>query len=260
MVLCLATMVARAQSDDFGIWTSIEVQKKIDKKWSVGVEAEMRTRDNVKTVDRWSGGLGVDYKITKDLKASAGYTFLWDNNERISHYDETDGKVINGATWNDGTPIKVGDPKKRGEYWGARHRFNVSLTYEKRFGHFDVSLRERWQYTYRPEHTVDQRWSFYDSDWDGKSHTYRGKGKNVLRSRLQVEYKRYKGQKLQPYANVEMYNAWAVEKMRYTLGADYKIAKKHTIGLYYRYQSVHNNDFDNEPNMHIIGAGYQFKF
>lgn len=259
MMLCLATMAASAQGDDFGIWTSVEVQKKIDKKWNVSAEAEMRMRDNVKTVDRWSGGLDVSYKIAKDLKISAGYIFLWDNNDRISRYDGNDSEIVSGATWDDGTPVRIGDPKKRGEYWGARHRFHLSLAAEKTFGAFNVSLRERWQYTYRPEHTVDQRWSFYDNDWDDKEHTYRAKGKNVLRSRLQVEYKQRKGQKLLPYASVEMYNAWAVEKMRYTLGADYKIAKKHTLGLYYRYQSIHDES-DDEPNRHVLGVGYKFKF
>lgn len=260
MLLGLATMTASAQSDDFGLWTSVELQKKIDKKWSVEFEGELRTRDNVKSVDRWSGGLAVSYKIAKNLKVSAGYTLLWENNERVSHYDENDDEVVDGATWNDGTPVRVGDPKKIGRYWGARHRFNVSLTAEKRFGYFDVSLRERWQYTYRPEYVVDERWSIYDNDWDGKSHTYRGKGKNVLRSRLQVEYKQRKGQKMLPYASAEMYNAWSIQKMRYTLGADYKFNKQHTLGLYYRYQTVHNDDFDNEPNTHIIGVGYKFKF
>ena len=95
-ILCTAALAVSAQSDDFGLWSSVEVQKKIDKKWSVGLEAELRTRDNVSEVDRWSGGLDVSYKILKGLKISADYTFLWDNNERISYYVEGDKKVVNG--------------------------------------------------------------------------------------------------------------------------------------------------------------------
>ena len=33
--------------DDFGIWATAGVEKKIDKKWSVGAEAEYRSRDNL---------------------------------------------------------------------------------------------------------------------------------------------------------------------------------------------------------------------
>lgn len=251
-MVCMTAMMVHAQSDDFGVWTSVEVQKKINKKWNVGVEGELRTRDDVNSVDRWSGGVDVDYKIVKGLKLSAGYTFLYDNNERISYYQEGDGKVERGV-------VNAGDPKKVGRYWGTRHRFQVSLTGEKSFGHWNVSLRERWQYTYRPEYTVDQRYSFYDEDWDGEEHTYRGKGKNVLRSRLQVEYKQ-KGIKFSPFASAEMFNAWAVQKMRYSVGVDWKITKQHTLGVAYRYQAVHNDQFDYEPNRHILGVGYKFKF
>ena len=242
-----------AQSDDFGIWTSIEAQKKINKKFNLSLEGELRTRDNVSTNDRWSIGLDGSYKITKWLKASAGYTFLYDNNERISYYEAGDKKVEQGV-------VNIGDPKKRGEYWGPRHRFNISLTASKSFGNLEISLRERWQYTYRPEKTVSERYSYWDEEMDGEEHTYRGKGKNVLRSRLQLEYK-LKNIGLTPYANVELSNAWSVEKIRYTVGADYKITKQHALGAYYRYQDIRSDDdFELEPNMHILGISYKFKF
>lgn len=46
-----------AQSDDFGVWTSISADKKVNKKFSVGIEAEMRTRNNSEKIDRWSFGV-----------------------------------------------------------------------------------------------------------------------------------------------------------------------------------------------------------
>lgn len=240
-MLALLPVGAFAQSDDFGLWTSLEAEKRINKKLSIGLEAEMRTRDDVSTISRWSGGLDVGYKIVKGLKFSAGYMFLYDNNLRQSFHSD-------------------GTLNKEAKYWGARHRFQVSLTGEKGFGNFDVSLRERWQYTYRPEKTVGERWDYDDEDWDGVAKTYRGKGKNVLRSRLQVEY-RQKGLPLGPYVSVEMFNAWAVEKMRYTAGVDWKINKQNTVGLYYRYQHVRNDaEVDAEPNTHVLGISYKFKF
>ena len=241
--LVAALMIATggfAQSDDFGIWTSIEAQKKINKKINIALEGELRTRDNVSTNDRWSIGLDGSYKLTKWLKASAGYTFLYDNNERISYYEAGDKKVESGA-------VNAGDPKKRAEYWAPRHRFHLSLTASQSFGNLEVSLRERWQYTYRPEKTVDQRYSYWDEEWDGEEHTFRGKGKNVLRSRLQLESK-LKSIGLTPYAS-------------YTIGADYNISKHHALGLFYRYQDIRSDDdFELEPNMHILGVGYKFKF
>lgn len=240
-----------AQSDDFGLDFSVEAEKKIDKQWSVSLEGEFRRRDDAKTNDRWSIGLGVDYKIAKWVKASAGYSLLYDNTKRISYSDQEDV--------DDGDFDEVGMPKKCAQYWAPRHRFNVSLTFDKKlFGDFRFSLRERWQYTWRPEHTVSERWSYLDEAYDGKAKTYGGSGKNVLRSRLQVEYDR-KGLSLTPYANVEFWNAWKLQKTRYTVGLDWKLSKQHAVGAFYYYQKV-NDDDDLEPNRHLLGVSYKFKF
>ena len=242
-----------AQSDDFGLDFSVEAQKKLTKQWSLSLEGEWRSRNNAKTNDRWSIGLGVDYKAAKWLKVSAGYTFLYDNYERITYFDADDDEVYDGDA-------EAGDPKKCAQYWASRHRFNVSLTLDKKLvGDFHFSLRERWQYTYRPEHTVSERWSYLKNDYDGKEHTYSGKGRNVLRSRLQVEYDK-KGLALNPYASVELFNAWNVEKVRYQAGLDWKLARQHAVGVFYRYQHVYNDDDDLEPSRHLVGASYKFKF
>ena len=240
---------ASAQADDFGLDFSLEVQKKIDKKWSVSLEGELRTRNNAQTNDRWSIGLGVDYKVAKWLKASAGYNLLYDNYERITYYDETDDAVDDGDA-------DVGDPKKRAQ----RHRFNVSLTLSKKLiGDFKFSLRERWQYTYRPEYTVDERWSYLKNAYDGKPHTYSGKGKNVLRTRLQVEYDS-KNVPVSPYASVEFFNQMSLEKVRYQVGAEWSLTKQHAVGAFYRYQHISNDDEGVEADRHLIGLSYKLKF
>lgn len=248
-------LAAMAGSDDFGLDFTLEAQKKLSKVMNLSFEGELRTRDNTKTVDRWSAGLSLDYKpaTVKWLKLSAGYSLLYDNNVRKTYFDATDDEVIDGDA-------NVGDPKKCAKYWAARHRFNVSVTLDKKLiGDFRFSLRERWQYTYRPEHTVDERWSYLDNAYDGKSKTYNGKGKSVLRSRLQVEYDK-KGLAITPYVNVEFFNAWRLEKVRYHAGLDWKLSKQHTVGMFYRYQNVNGDDDELETNSHLIGLGYKFKF
>ena len=246
-------LAAAAQSDDFGLDFTLEAQKKLSKNMNLSFEGELRTRDNTKAVDRWSAGLGLDYKAAKWLKLSAGYVFIYDNNEKISTFEATDDEVLDGD-------VNVGDPKKYAKYWSPRHRFNVSLTADKKlFGDFRFSLRERWQYTWRPEQTVSERWSYFDNAYDGKPKTYNGRAKSVLRSRLQVEYDK-KGWDLTPYANVEFFNAWSLQKTRFNVGLDWKISKQHSVGAFYRYQTVNGNDDDEEPNIHMIGLGYKFKF
>jgi len=238
-VLLVWTTEARAQHDDFGVWTSVSAEKDFGKKWSIGAEGEFRTRNDSRTADRWTIGFDGSYKIVKGLKLGAAYSLLYDNNhESITRHE--DGSLNN---W-------------RPSYWGLRHRFSVSLTGSVGIGRMKLSLRERWQYTYRPEKTTE-RYDFDNGYWEDTS--VRGKGKNVLRSRLKIEYDIARC-KIDPYADVELFNAWSLQKTRYTVGAEWKIKKKHTVGLYYRYQSVNAEDDDNDVGEHILGLNYNFKF
>lgn len=232
-------LLAHAQGSDFGIWTSLGATKKLDKKWTVGLEAELRNRNDSKTISRWTGEVSASYKIQPWLKASAAYKLIDDNNrEKITYH--TDGSENN---W-------------RPSYWGLKHRVSLSLTGSVSLGDWSLSLRERWQYTYRPEKTTE-RYDF-DNEWWEKT-TVKGKGKNVLRSRLQVEYNIPKC-KIDPFANVELFNAWNIQKVRYTLGADWKLQKRHVVTAFYRYQDVNGDDDDNDPDSHILGLGYTYKF
>ena len=230
-VLLLATAEVRAEGDDFGLWSEVNVEKKISRNLSVDGGVELRTRDHVKTVDRWSGSIGASYKLTDWLKASAGYTLLYDNNEK----------------WND-------KQTKVANFWGTRHRFNVSLTGSVDFGNLSVSLRERWHYTYRPEKTVERT---KVSKGTVEDKTYNGKGKNVWRNRLQLKYKVSKVWR--PYVNGETFVSNGMDKYRLSAGTEIRLSKQHSFDVKYLFQKSCGDD-DEEGNRHIIGLGYTFKF
>ncbi len=127
---------------DFGLWTSVGVEKKLTKKWGVELEGELRTQDAMKEVSRYSLGVSTDYKLTSWLKVDAGYVFLRD-------YNLSEFKADPIAEEDEGWVAYQGD--LYAPYWTTRHRANVSLTGSVKLGRFKLSLRERWQYTYRPE-------------------------------------------------------------------------------------------------------------
>lgn len=222
-----------AQKDEFGVWTSIHVKKKLGKGWTVFAEGEYRTRDNLKTTDRWAGGVGADYRLFPFLKIGGGYTYLYCN-----HPEEVTKK---------GNIIPA--------YWSRRHRTNVSLTGRVAWNRFTFSLRERWQYTYRPEQYVPK----YDDDGvtPKDDELVKGKGKNVLRSRLQAEYNIARC-RFTPFASCELYHgSGGLDKTRWTAGSEYKINKRNVLEVYYRYQNKHDDD---ETNGHVLGIGYTIKF
>jgi len=241
--LLLLFMAPAEAQDDFGVWSEVNVEKKINSRWDIGASAELRMRDDASEVDRWSAGIDVSYKVAKWLKASAGYSFLNDNIYKVS------------------TKQKVAD------YYGQRHRFNVSLTGSQDFGRLSISLRERWQYTFRPEKSV---WRYYaaghtfagqnadfNDDGDPEKHTFDSKAKNVWRNRLQLKYKLTK--QWRPYVNAETYVAKSWEKTRYSLGTEFRLNKQHSFDVKYMFQDIRNND-DDEADSHIIGIGYTYKF
>lgn len=241
LTLFVALPHAVAQSDDFGMWYSVGAEKKLSTKWSVGAEGEFRTRNNSKTVSRFSLGVSGDYKLTKWLKASAAYTLLDDNNQEDVSYK------ADGVTFNKWTP----------SYYGLRHRFTLALTGSVKLlqQRLKLSLREQWQYTYRP--SVDgKKYDIDNDEWD----PVKAKHKHILRSRLQAEYN-IPHWKFDPFASAEMFNGkGGVQKMRYTVGVSYTYNKKHDFALAYRYQWLNDDDDDNEANSHIVDLSYKFKF
>jgi predicted porin len=244
-IIILLTVLALSTStfaqSEAGLLLGAEADKKLSKKLSISMEAEMRMRNDFKTMDRWAVGLGAQYKLTNWLKADAGYKLL--NTNFREDFD-----LKKSGAYNHWRP----------SYWGIKHRFYASLAGSYKFSNnIKLELRERWQYTYRPEKTV-QRWDYDDESWEDKVRA--GKGKNQLRSRLEISYDR-KNAFFTPFASMELYNSWGIEKIRYNIGTDLRISKQHNLSIYYRYQNMkHVNADDYEPDMHYIGVGYKFKF
>lgn len=240
MVLTAMSLPTMADSEA-GLILGADVEKKLTQKLDVGVGVEMRTRNNFKTMDRWNFGIDAGYKFNKWLKVSAGYNLLNTNFREKINYKSS------GAHKN-----------WRPSYWGIKHRFNAAVTGTYKFSNnIRISLRERWQYTYRPEKTTE-RWDFSDGVWEDKVRS--GKGKNQLRSRFQIEYDKRKAL-FTPYISLETYHSWGIEKLRYVVGTDIRLMKHHSLGVFYRYQDMKNvDDDDYDPNMHHFGVNYKFKF
>ena len=237
LLLFTALMPTGLQADDSGLILSAEVSRKIRKGLNVSVEAEFRSRNDFRTAERVSLGASVSYKLLPWLKASGGYNLLFDNNrEEITYNDD--------MSYNNWRP----------SYWGVRHRFNVSLTASYKVRRVEFSLRERWQYTYRPEKMIDN-FDFDEGEWE--DHKVRGKGKNVLRSRLQAEWDIPRC-KFDPFASVEFHQSKYLDKTRFIVGVDHTIKKTHDFKLYYRYQLTGSHSSD--PNIHMLGLGYTYKF
>ncbi|MFT5725194.1 MAG: hypothetical protein ACI9JN_002318 [Bacteroidia bacterium] len=94
VVLC-CTPVSIAQSGtyvtvrDLEAWSSLQLKYKIDKKWSVSLEEQLRLRDDASNVDIYFSELGLNYKMSKKFALGFGARFIRDNDDvgKIQGYE-----------------------------------------------------------------------------------------------------------------------------------------------------------------------------
>lgn len=264
LLVSALAITASAQS----LWTSVGGEHNFNKKLALDLEAEYRFSDGFSTTERFAVGADVEYKFCKFLKASVGYKFIRNNNPETT--TEEINMKLNGVDYD------TKEVKQTASYWDSRHRAFASVTGDIDFGHFNVSLREMYQYTHINEASAMRTirtYENFDNVYDGvpvwyddpddpietKPKVFKAKDKHILRSRLKVDYSKKKFP-LSPYASVEFFNDLSLKKTRFSIGTDWKINKKHTLGLSYFYQAFANDDDDDELGTHVISLDYKIKF
>lgn len=267
LVLRPVSMIA--QDDDFSALLSVGMDRKIARGLTAEFEAEYPLRSDQQ---QWSLSGNLSYRLyrnkakTFDVKADAGlkYSRIYKPEEKVMKdsvfsWDESlEEDIFRGQTFN------VSDAYR---YSRFKAFATVSASYE--LGRFELSLRERYQFTWNDSvSTVSHKWRYDRSSGQIVERPDKAETKwkatdnrrHVLRSRLQLSYDIPKC-KVDPYASVELFNnlhdGFSLQKTRYTAGVECKIRKVHQLKLYYYYQ--HEPD-DDEPGGHVAGVSYCYSF
>lgn len=278
-VLCLSALASYAQSDDFGMDFSLNVDKKLRPGTHVELEGGVRTMDHTKKIDRWSAGIGLDQRLYADpifeLKAGLKWEYMWVNypEQTKVNTSSTPNEHYDADTDTYTYTYDIDGYNHDHQFWRDRHRTTLALTAEyKPNKRWSFSLKESLQYShYNKKTTTRDRYRIEDEeeDDDGNiTYTYylkddnikvrKAKDRVVLRSKLGVAYN-IRNCPVDPYASAE-YGCGLhhqANKWKFTAGVDIKLNKQNKIDLFYRYQT---EDDDEDPNGHIIGLGYNFKF
>lgn len=232
----LALSPVSAHADDFGLDINLGLKKKIIKGLSASIEGSIRTQDNSSELERLSIGPGIDYKPIKYLKLDLGYEFI--DKYRPSYTTNNDNIVES--------------------YWSPRHRIVASVSGILPLGDFKISLRERYQYTYRQETSAKKT---SQSGAAKSDKIVSAEHSHMWRQRLSFEYE-HPDIHIAPHFDFEMYNnladGFAFDKLRFLLGIEYEITKNHSVELYYRY--TYEIADSSEENSHLLGLGYEFTF
>jgi len=106
-----------AQWNDAQLWTSVSLDKKIYKGFSVSLSEELRFSENITELGTIFTDVGLNYKISKNWKISGNYRF-------------TDKIQLDNS-------------------YSKRHRYYFDLSYRKKFYQFTVMVRTRFQSQYK---------------------------------------------------------------------------------------------------------------
>ncbi|MBE6200064.1 MAG: DUF2490 domain-containing protein [Rikenellaceae bacterium] len=225
----------------------VPLAKNLSLEWS----EQVRMHNNVSDVDKILSSLGLNYKVLPWLKVGASYSFV---NVRDAE--------LNAATGAEEVE------------WKNRHLVNVDVTGSYKVGRVKLSLRERVRFNFRTD-SVNK----YEHPDPFIS----------LRSRLKAAYD-IRQCRWEPYAYVELYTTLNarnavpnyknynvaykqyINRIRFSVGTEFKINNYHRLDIYYRFHL--NQGYDarykankgdlkswthEKQNCHVFGLDYKFK-
>lgn len=218
-----AFLSSQAQTNDFGIWTSVGAEKELGK-WNFSGEAELRTKENSTNIDRLSIGLSADYQLFKPIKIGGGYEFIYFNDTEYLDFQ-------------------------------PRHRANLFIQGKQKFGDFTFSLRERVQVTAKD---VSDRLKE-----SGKIDNYKVNPEYMWRNKLKVSYNIphfpiNPAFSVESFYTLNNPDGNTFEQLRYSLSLNYKLSKHHSFEVY----GLYDQEFDSEDAIqpYVLGVGYKFNF
>jgi len=221
-IIIILSAYTKAQEKDYGIWTTISLEKKI-KKLDIELNSELRTFNNSQDINRLSFQLDASYKIYF-LKLGLGYQFIY----------------FNDIKYNDYQP---------------RQRYIAYLIGKKSYKNFTFSIRERFQRTIKDERDrirIDGSYDTYkvNPEWEWRNKikiSYNSKNTPIITS---LSFESF-------YCLNDPDNKFFNE-LRYSLDLDYRLSKKHTISIYGLIDKEIN--VTNPLTRYITGIAYKYSF
>jgi hypothetical protein len=129
-MLALVAFPLFAQDVDNGLWTTLDIKKKLKYGLALSLSEEYKMRDNFSNTDKLETTLDLSWKPLEFLKGGISYCRI-DYNHPANNNHPT-------------------------EYWELRHRYIVYVAGDYDLGRFNVSLREKFQQTNRVGVVADE--------------------------------------------------------------------------------------------------------
>jgi hypothetical protein len=213
LMLIIAVLFASknyAQTDsDWASWNTVGVEYELNKKWSFGLEEQLRFKENISVVDNYFTQLSAEYKLFKNFKVGVGARYIRDNDNQ--------GKI---------------------QGYENHFRFQIDAMYKHEINDFKIGYRLRYQ------NKNELGVSYDEGDYANQNIRFKTSLEyNIKNWKLDPKFSAEIFNKFQE-GEENGFN-----KFRLTLGTDYKIENFGKIGVFYRYQKELNVDFPEATNV-----------
>lgn len=223
LIFALVFFVVRsafAQSTDYGLWGTLQIEKNFTKKFSLSLEQEIRFDENCSQLDELYTEISSSYRLVRGWKIGLGYRFIEKVN-REKYY-------VNNLRFG--------------------HRFLGEIQYRYRYRSWTFLFRTRLESelknVYSSEKGTVPGW-----DWKNKVEVKYQLGRFEPyaggEARFQIRDPRH------PESD------FLFNRYRIFAGSDFSILKGHSVGIYYLLQEEWNLSDANA--MHVIGLNYSIR-
>lgn len=219
LLIVIITNFGYSQNSDLANWTTIGLEYKLNKKWSFGIEEQLRIKEDISTIDEYFTQLNAEYSISKKFTLGAGLRYIKEN--------DTDGNI---------------------QGYENHFRFNVDASYKHKIN--DFTLKYRLRYQNKNELGVS------NSDGDYANQHLRFKTAieyNFKNWKLDPKFS------AEIFNHFEEGEKNGFDKYRLTLGTDYKLKNAGTINLFYSIEKELNESIPKTTNIIGLKYTYTIK-
>jgi hypothetical protein len=203
---------------DLETWSSAGVKLNLDKRWEFGLSEQLRLKTNSSVVSSYFTAFKINYIGWKRWELGGGFRFLRDN--------DTKGGI---------------------QGFENHSRYHIELAYKHKINRFKLAYRLRFQR--KNELGVSEDEGDYPNRY--------------LRLKLGLGYN-LKNWKLDPKFSTEIFRHYeqgeenGFDKIRWTIGTEYKMKKLGALKLFYRMERELNITYPKTTN--IFGLSYVYTF
>jgi len=209
-----------AQNSDWGLWTSIDAEKRLSKNWELALDAQYRWKDNISITDQIRAGADISRKLGDYLKLGAGYELI------AKHKVKQDAYVY-------------------------RNRFRLQATGSYKYARFSASWRTRMQLTLME--TDEARGDIFQ----GESNKWVWRNRFGLKYNIRkTPLKPYINFEL--FHNLFNDMEYSYFQNRFSIGMEYSLNKHHTLEAGYICET--EIDAMKKNKLNVIKLGYVYSF